>query len=85
MFLLFDDLDSGEPLISEENINPSVGEAPVFNPENNQIDLPNGATINPFNEDGESDLSINTPILNEEGIKVGDLNIAMARSTHYCP
>lgn len=74
--LLFDDMDSGEPLMSEENINPSVDEAPVFNPENNQIELPNGATINPFNEDGESDLSINTPILNEEGIKVGDLNIA---------
>ncbi|PSB11245.1 hypothetical protein C7B62_06160 [Pleurocapsa sp. CCALA 161] len=74
--LLSDDMDSGEPLMSEENINPSVDEAPVFNPENNQIELPNGATINPFNEDGESDLSINTPILNEEGIKVGDLNIA---------
>ena len=74
--LLFDEMNFENPLVGEENTNPSIGETPVFNTENNQIELPNGVTINPFNESGESDLSIDAPIIDEEGIEVGELNIS---------
>ena len=74
---LFSETDFENPFAGDgENINPSEGAASAFNPETSQIELPNGATINPFNSDGESDLSIDTPIVNEDGLMVGELNIA---------
>ena len=68
--------DGTTNLIGEMDLENPLDETSVFDPENSGIQLPNGATINPFNEDGESDLSIAAPVMNEDGLMVGELDIS---------
>ena len=65
-----------ETLSSDEMDEQNSLDEALFDFENSQIQLPNGATIKPFNENGESDLSIDTPVINEDGLMIGDLNVA---------
>ena len=74
--LLFDEIDFEIPLANDRENMDTLGEAPVFNTENNEIELPNGANITPFNEDGEFDPLLNAPVLNEDGIEIGDLEMS---------
>ena len=71
---LLDETDFGSSPTGEENSD-SSGET-LYNTETNEIELPNGASIKPYNEAGEFDLSIDTPIVDENGLEVGDLNIS---------
>ena len=79
--LLFEGMDFENPLDEESYVDFSIGENPISDTENSdaessELELPNGTTIVPFDENGESDLSIDTPIVNEDGLMIGELNIS---------
>jgi hypothetical protein len=80
-------LTDEEPLLNEtdfqnlqandgENMDASVSEGPVFNAETNELLLPNGVTVNPSDENGELDISLDAPVFNEDGSEAGNLQIS---------
>ena len=69
--------DETTSLMDEMDVEDSEGgETSGFYSEDSGIELPNGVTINPFNEDGDSDLSIAAPIMNVDGSTIGELDIS---------